>query len=606
MLQEEHLAYSPPRTGGSLLVAFSGGAGQAVDRPTCLIVGGGTIAATRAVAALEADMRAVVMCSNTAICDELRYRALYQQVQMLAFDDDDSDFERALTEHRPILVCVTDTALSLKSCRRSAESASALRRLCRLYGVPVNVTDMPLLCDFTFLSTHRTGNFQFGVTTNGRGCRIAGRIRRQIVASLPTTLDKAISNIGTLRDMARAADEQVDHGDAETESEQIHDADAARRRMAWIAQMSEYWPIDKLAALSQGELTALLAQTPTAVPNAAGGSGVATSIVANIQDTENTQATASIATTTSLHDLEVAAPRGQVFLVGSGPGHPSLLTVAAHRLLTSASTHAILSDKLVPSAVLELIPSTTQLHIARKFPGNADRAQDELTALGIGLLREGKSIVRLKQGDPCVFGRAGEEILAYRAAGFEPTVVPGLSAALAGPSLARPPIPVTQRGVADSLAICTGVGRGGAAASLPGYQRARTTCLLMAAARVSSLVEDMTAADCERRGDGNGAAYPGYLPVALLERATMPDQRVLCTTLEHLEEAMSSLGEARPPGMLVVGWTVLSMDREGHVDILERGTADEVETRDRETVHQWLDGQRWKVVEGLDPSWIGL
>jgi len=610
MVAADPLAYAQPKGGASLLVAFSGAGTEAdEERRTCLIVGGGSVAATRALAALESDMRVALLAPADGLCDELRYRVARGQVDLVSVSNDDFDIGNIIDSQRPTLVCITDTSLSAKMRRRSAESAARLRRACRARGVPLNVSDMPQLCDFTFLSTHRTGSFQLGTTTNGRGCRLAGRLRRQIAAALPHSLDHAVDNLGKLRDMARLVEcpQMVDQGDAEAEGAQIHaapaDSDVARRRMAWIAQMSEYWPIDSLAALAQGDMVALLDEAPAIAPNA-----VATTtknVSQQLTDIDNVPKSAP-PTAISTHELTLAPSQGRVYLVGSGPGHPSLLTVAAHRLLLSADIHAVLSDKLVPTGVLDLIPSTKQLHIARKFPGNADRAQDELTALGIRLLQEGKNIVRLKQGDPCVFGRAGEEILAYRAAGFEPTIVPGLSAALSGPALARPPIPVTQRGVADSLAICTGVGRGGATASLPGYQRARTTCLLMAAARVSTLVADMTAPQCERRGDGVGAPYPPYLPVALLERATMPDQRVLSTTLEHLEEAMAALGEARPPGMLVVGWSVLCMDRGGHVDVLDKAFDEDAEAKDGALVREWLDGERWRTVEGLAPSWLSL
>ena len=91
--------------------------------------------------------------------------------------------------------------------------------------------------------------------------------------------------------------------------------------------------------------------------------------------------------------------------------------------------------------------------------------------------RSGEVVVRLKQGDPFVYGRGGEEVLFFRENGFEPTVIPGVSSALAGPSMVG--IPVTQRGVAESLVLCTGVGRQGKAVQLPGYIKSRTLLVLM-------------------------------------------------------------------------------------------------------------------------------
>lgn len=580
------LSYPAPVPGTSLLLAF-----RPVQQ-TVLIIGSNALAATRAYAALGSGARVLIFAPGglESGCDELKWRAAQGQLDVCEPEQDeeeDAALERVVGSSAPRLICVTDTLRTLDA-RRPRASAESIRRLCTARSVPLNVTDLPDLCDFTFLATHDAGgHVQLGITTNGRGCRLAGRIKRELVAALPRDIDKAVENVGRLRELSKVHGTAADD-DAEDIVVDVNapvpqrvlstetDADAEKRRMRWIAQVSEYWPIAKLASLSDADMGALLADPPPLPPLSA-----------------------------TLHDLEPAV--GRVFLVGSGPGHPGLLTRAAHALLTSPSTHAVLADKLVPQSIIALIPPHIELHIARKFPGNADNAQAELLRTAIGLLREGKTVVRLKQGDPALFGRAGEEVLALRAAGFPPVLVPGVSAALAAPLLARPPIPVTQRGVADALAVCTGVGRGGKGASVPGYERARTTCVLMAAARVGALRDAMLSPDCPRR---TGSAYPAHLPVALVERASMRDQRVMCTTLQDLEEAMAALGEQRPPGMLVVGWSVLCLDGEGDTTVLdgidENGVVHdlaELDQGDIRRVQKWLGGRRWRAVEGLDPAW---
>lgn len=180
-------------------------------------------------------------------------------------------------------------------------------------------------------------------------------------------------------------------------------------------------------------------------------------------------------------------------------------------------------------------------------------------------------------------------------------MIPGVSSALAGPTLAG--IPVTQRGVAESLVVCTGVGRGGKDVELPGYVRGRTVVVLMGVARLAQVVRALLGDD--REGKQGGQAYPPHTPIAIIERASMPDQRVIESTLRDVGQGMESVGEQRPPGMMVVGWAVLALWGKGDVDVL--GEADTTrEGRDEERVRKWLGGHRWRVREGLDGGWEGL
>ena len=204
---------------------------------------------------------------------------------------------------------------------------------------------------------------------------------------------------------------------------------------------------------------------------------------------------------------------------------------------------------------------------------------------------------QLKQGDPTVYGRAGEEIIYFRSQGFEPIVIPGISSALAGPSFAG--IPVTQRGVAESFVVCTGVGKGGKGVKLPGYERSRTLVILMGVARLGAVLEALQNPDLppEKR---DGRAYPGCTPIAIVERATMPDQRAVFSTLKDVTAAMESIGEQRPPGMIVVGWTVMCLWERGDVSILDDCGKDVDEAR----VRLWLDQKLWRVEDGLSRDWI--
>ena len=204
----------------------------------------------------------------------------------------------------------------------------------------------------------------------------------------------------------------------------------------------------------------------------------------------------------------------------------------------------------------------------------------------------------MKQGDPTVFARLGEEILYFRSNGFEPTVIPGVSSALAAPTFAG--IPLTQRGVAESFVVCTGVGRKGKEVSLPGYERSRTLVILMGVARIKEIVKALidVSPDQNRR---DGVAYPQILPISIIERGSMTDQRVIFSTLKDIVRALECNGEQRPPGMMVIGWAVLSLWKEGDVSVLESGA----ESQDQDRIRTWLRGadSGWRVQEGLESDW---
>lgn len=169
---------------------------------------------------------------------------------------------------------------------------------------------------------------------------------------------------------------------------------------------------------------------------------------------------------------------------------------------------------------------------------------------------------------------------------------------MAGPIFAG--ISVTQRGAAESFIVCTGVGRKGKEVILPGYQRGRTLIMLMGMARLGPVVQGLTdTSDSYTRRDGD--PFPLNTPIALIERASMPDQRVIETTLRDVEAALEDAGEQRPPGMFVVGWAAPALWAEGSVDVLDGDSE-----RDDERVRLWLMDTRWRVREGLPEAWRDL
>ncbi|QDS68490.1 hypothetical protein FKW77_010857 [Venturia effusa] len=420
--------------------------------------------------------------------------------------------------------------------RRGDARSTHISNLCRRLRIPVNVADAPGLCTFTLLSTHTDGPLQIGVTTSGKGCKLSARIKREIISSLPSDLGTGVSRMGALRkrlyeedsSATHAALDELDVEDEDTVGQSAsfnklvtpEDLEAARnRRMRWLSQICEYWPLKRLCSITDDDVSSILASYKTA----------------SSESTLPTPATL---------DARLLKKRNNIILAGSGPGSPELLTAATLSAIKLADV--ILADKLVPSAVLDLIPRRTTVHIARKFPGNAEAAQNELLELGLAGLKAGKTVLRLKQGDPYLFGRGGEEVLWFREKGWEAIVLPGVTSALSAPLFAG--IPVTQRAVSDQVLICTGTGRKGQPCAPPEYVETRTVVLLMALHRLESLVESLIV----KSDDPKTGMWPKNTPVAIVERASCRDQRVIRSSLEHICLAVEELG-SRPPGLLILG-----------------------------------------------------
>jgi uroporphyrin-III C-methyltransferase len=244
------------------------------------------------------------------------------------------------------------------------------------------------------------------------------------------------------------------------------------------------------------------------------------------------------------------APPGsaRITLVGGGPGAPDLLTLAAYLALQHADV--VISDLIAPPALRAVAPPHAEFHVADKVPGNADSAQAHVNRVGLEALRRGLRVVRLKVGDPYLYGRAGEEVAFFRAAGFEPCVLPGVCTALAAPAAAG--IPVTHRGAANQVLFSTGQGRGGGFPDVPRFDAARTLVLLMAVGRIPQLRDDL----CAQRG------YPEDTPVAVVERATHADQRVTRSTLGALAAAAAAAG-IESPAVIIVGAVCTALEAAG-------------------------------------------
>ena len=232
---------------------------------------------------------------------------------------------------------------------------------------------------------------------------------------------------------------------------------------------------------------------------------------------------------------------GRVILIGAGPGDPELITVKGARALGEADV--VVFDRLVAPALLDLCrPDAERLYVGK--PGRAAVLQERICSLLVEHAMEGRVVARLKGGDPLVFGRGGEELLACARAGVPCEVIPGITSAVAAPAAAG--IPVTHRGMARSFAVVT--------ASTAGTAHAPDAVDLgRVATAVDTLVLLMAAGKLERTCRALIAAgRPSDEPAAIIQWATTPEERSVIATLEELPVLATAAGIG-PPATLVVG-----------------------------------------------------
>ncbi len=240
--------------------------------------------------------------------------------------------------------------------------------------------------------------------------------------------------------------------------------------------------------------------------------------------------------------------QGRIILVGAGPGAPDLLTLRAARMLELADV--LVHDGLIDPRVLDMAPHARRIDVSKR------RARHTLPQTEIGLLlvreaRAGRVVVRLKGGDPFVFGRGGEEVAACRAAGVAVEVIPGVSSALG--AAAETLLPLTHRDHASSLTFVAGECRGLAAQNWAGLAgKGRTLVVYMGVSGAAEIADKLMA-------DG----LSPETPCAVLERGTLPGSRALRTILAHLGAMVAGM-DVKSPALLVIG------------DVAALGVADDV------------------------------
>jgi uroporphyrin-III C-methyltransferase len=229
---------------------------------------------------------------------------------------------------------------------------------------------------------------------------------------------------------------------------------------------------------------------------------------------------------------------GRVWLVGAGPGDPELLTIKALRALQAAEV--VVHDGLVSDEILDLAPASARRISVAKRKSRHSYSQDEINRMLVAFALQGLNVVRLKGGDPFIFGRGGEELEACRDAGVDCVVVPGVTAALAAGASAGAPL--THRGSAQAVTFVTGHAAKGGEPDLDWASLAKanqTVVIYMGLSTAAAISERLVA-----------AGRDGATPALIVENASRADERRVVTTLAALPEAAASLAG---PALLILG-----------------------------------------------------
>lgn len=449
-----------------------------LEARACLLVGAGNVALDKLGTLLPTGLRLRVVAPE----------ALPEFVDLAALGKIDLElrsFEAADLEGQFMVIAATDVP----------EVNAEVYRLARERGILTNSVDDIPNCDFFFGSVVSRGALQVAISTAGESPAFAQRLRREIDGLLPPDIGPWLADLGRLR-----------------------------RHI--------------LATLPAGDSRKALLHRLASRPVVAARSSVL--------DLENESELESRLPWSQNRDLRHPAPGliegaqqrfGCVYLVGAGPGSPDLLTVKAYQLIQSADV--ILHDDLVAQAILDLAPPHAVVVNVGKRCGVKSITQNQINSLMVEHARDGRAVVRLKSGDPLLFGRAAEEIAALTEAGVAHEIVPGVSAAFA--AAAAIGCSLTDRDWASNVIFSSGQhAQSHNKADLPAIEDATRVVYMPG--------RDLTLLAAQWMSEG----LPKDLPCVIVSRAAQPDQSVFETTLGELHSAPV----AQAPSLLLAGWAV--------------------------------------------------
>lgn len=357
--------------------------------------------------------------------------------------------------------------------------------------IPVNVVDNPDLCSFIMPSVIDRSPLVIAISSGGTSPVLARVMRAKLETFIPAAYGRLAQFAASFRDQVK--DKIL----------------PAKRRIFWEKVL----------------------QGPVAEMVLAGQDQAAKDVLQKMLAT----------------DSDDTPPRGEVYLVGGGPGNPDLLTFRALRLMQQADV--VVYDNLVSPAVLELVRRDAErIYVGKKRADHAMR-QENINELLVKLAQEGKRVVRLKGGDPFVFGRGGEEIETLAAHGIPFQVVPGITAATGVSSYAG--IPLTHRDYAQSCVFVTGHLKDGSVnIDLTGIAKTNQTIVIyMGLMGLPTLCEELVA-----------HGLPITTPAAIVQQGTTYQQKVVTGTLKTLPE-LAANAHMKPPTLIIVGEVVRLQDK---------------------------------------------
>jgi uroporphyrin-III C-methyltransferase len=487
-----------------------------LDSRRCLLVGAGNVALEKINTLLKTGIRLRVVAPSA-----------HPEIQQLAIEGKLEWIQRAFVpsdlDGNTLVIAATDVP----------EVNALVYRESVARGILANSVDDIPNCDFFFGAVVNRGHLQIAISTAGESPAVAQRLRREIDEQLPADIGPWLENLGQLRRKILATYPR-------SESRKLLLHQLANRPLCESTTNSSRLLAQSGRAISTPEAVILSDRNAAVPPNEAvilsdRSAAIPPKKAVILSDRSAAQGVEGPAS--SFAFASRAALTGQVYLVGAGPGDPDLLTVKALRLIQTA--HVILHDDLVAQSILDLAPPDAVVVNVGKRCGTKTITQDEINALMAEHARANRTVVRLKSGDPLIFGRAAEEMAALAASNIPYEVVPGITAAFA--AAAAIGCSLTDRNSASNVIFSTGHHASSHNQSpLPSLEDA-TRVVYMPGRDLRLLAQEWL-----QQG------LPPDFPCAVVSRAAQPDQQVHCTTL-------AALGDSTPiaaPSLLVAGWAV--------------------------------------------------